>query len=85
MVMRNIYKTAEHPFAPFVRILGKGKTSNWAGLVSIAKRLRFGVSFTRLARRSVMFSVGSLTTIGGTSYDCTASPMTQMFLAITLL
>lgn len=28
MVMRNIYKTAEHPFAPFVRILGKGKTSS---------------------------------------------------------
>ncbi len=28
MVMKNIYKTAEHPFAPFVRILGKGKTSS---------------------------------------------------------
>ncbi len=28
MVMKNIYKTAEHPFAQYVRILGKGKTSS---------------------------------------------------------
>lgn len=28
MVMKNIYRTAEHPFAQYVRILGKGKTSS---------------------------------------------------------
>ncbi len=28
MVMKNLYKTAEHPFAQYVRILGKGKTSS---------------------------------------------------------
>jgi anthranilate phosphoribosyltransferase len=28
MVMKNIYRDAEHPFAPYVRILGKGKTSS---------------------------------------------------------
>ncbi|MDP2225892.1 MAG: glycosyl transferase family protein [Moraxellaceae bacterium] len=28
MVMKNIYRDAEHPFAPFVRILGKGKTGS---------------------------------------------------------
>ena len=28
MVMRNLYKTVEHPFAQYVRILGKGKTSS---------------------------------------------------------
>lgn len=28
MVMRNIYKDAEHPFAQYVRILGKGKTAS---------------------------------------------------------
>lgn len=28
MVMKNIYKTVEHPFAQYVRILGKGKTSS---------------------------------------------------------
>lgn len=28
MVMKNIYRDAEHPFAQYVRILGKGKTSS---------------------------------------------------------
>ncbi len=28
MVMKNIYKNAEHPFAPYVRILGKGRTGS---------------------------------------------------------
>lgn len=28
MVMKNLYKTVEHPFAQYVRILGKGKTSS---------------------------------------------------------
>lgn len=28
MVMKNIYATAEHPFAQYVRILGKGKTGS---------------------------------------------------------
>jgi anthranilate phosphoribosyltransferase len=28
MVMKNIYRDAEHPFAPYVRILGKGKTGS---------------------------------------------------------
>jgi anthranilate phosphoribosyltransferase len=28
MVMKNIYATAEHPFAPYVRILGKGRTGS---------------------------------------------------------
>ena len=28
MVMKNIYKDAEHPFAKYVRILGKGKTGS---------------------------------------------------------
>ncbi|MCC2637271.1 MAG: glycosyl transferase family protein [Moraxellaceae bacterium] len=26
MVMKNIYRDAEHPFAPYIRIIGKGKT-----------------------------------------------------------
>ncbi|MDF3031091.1 MAG: glycosyl transferase family protein [Moraxellaceae bacterium] len=28
MVMKNVYKGAEHPFAPYVRILGKGRTGS---------------------------------------------------------
>lgn len=28
MAMKNIYRDSEHPFAPYVRILGKGKTSS---------------------------------------------------------
>jgi len=28
MVMKNLYKEAEHPFAPYVRILGKGRTGS---------------------------------------------------------
>lgn len=28
MVMKNLYRDAEHPFAPYVRILGKGKTGS---------------------------------------------------------
>jgi anthranilate phosphoribosyltransferase len=28
MMMKNIYQNAEHPFAPYVRILGKGKTGS---------------------------------------------------------
>ncbi len=28
MVMKNIYRDSEHPFAPYVRILGKGKTGS---------------------------------------------------------
>lgn len=30
MVMKNIYRDTEHPFAPYVRILGKGKTGSRA-------------------------------------------------------
>ena len=53
MVMKNIYRHTEHPFAQYVRILGKGKSGSRSLTYAEAQAARGILNVTARQRRII--------------------------------